>query len=207
DGTYRPASSDSSGGDRKILRQALSELQAAGYELRDDRLVKAATGEPLAFEIMVTTKEDERLALAYQRTLERIGIEATIRTVDAAQYQQRRQAFDFDMIRNTWGVSLSPGNEQLNRWSSAAAGQEGSFNYPGAMDPAIDAMIQAMLSATSREEFDAAVRAFDRVLISGYYVVPLFYLPDQWLARWTTIEHPERTPLTGYQLPTWWAKQ
>jgi len=206
DGTYRPASSDASGGDRKLLREVLSELEAAGYELRDNGLVKAATGEPLTFEILVTTKEDERLALAYQRTLSRIGITATIRTVDAAQYQQRRQVFDFDMIRNTWIVSLSPGNEQLNRWSAAVADQDGSFNYPGVKEPAVDAMIQAMLQAKTREEFVAAVRALDRVLVSGAYVVPLFYLPDQWIARWTTIEHPERTALTGYQLPTWWAR-
>ena len=206
EGAYRPATSDSSGGDRKVLRETLSDLQAAGYALTNNQLVKTATGEPLAFEIMVTTKEDERLALAYQRTLERIGIRATIRNVDAAQYQQRRQSFDFDMIRNTWGVSLSPGNEQLNRWSSAVADQQGSFNYPGASQPAIDAMIQAMLSATSSEDFVAAVRALDRVLISGYYVVPLFYLPEQWIARWTTVEHPQEPALTGYQLPTWWAK-
>jgi peptide/nickel transport system substrate-binding protein len=155
---------------------------------------------------MVTTKEDERLALAYQRTLERIGIALAIRTVDAAQYQQRRQVFDFDMIRYSWGASLSPGNEQLNRWSSVVADQNGSFNYPGAKEPAIDAMIQAMLSAPTREDFVAAIRALDRVLISRAYVVPLFYLPNQWIARWTRIEHPDATPITGYSLPTWWAK-
>ena len=207
DGTYRPASSDASGGDRKVLREVLSELQAAGYELRDGKLVNAKTGQPLAFEILVTTKEDERLSLAYQRTLARIGIAVTIRTVDAAQYQQRRQDYDFDMIRNTWIVSLSPGNEQLFRWSSTVADQPGSFNYPGVKSAAADAMIQAMLSATTPEEFTAAVRALDRVLISGAYVVPLFYLPEQWVARWTTVEHPEKTALSGYQLPAWWAKQ
>ena len=152
----------------------------------------------------MTTKEDERLALAYQRTLSRIGIKASIRNVDASQYQLRRQTFDFDMIRNTWGVSLSPGNEQSFRWSQEAADQDGSFNYPGAMEPAIDAMIEAMLAARTREDFVAAVRALDRVLISGFYVVPLFYLPDQWIARWTTVDHPEATSLTGYRLEAWW---
>jgi peptide/nickel transport system substrate-binding protein len=155
---------------------------------------------------MVTTKEDERLALAYGRTLQRIGIVISIRNVDAAQYQERRNNFDFDMIRYTWAASLSPGNEQLNRWSSAVADLNGSFNYPGAKVPALDAMIQAMLSAPTREDFVAAVRAFDRILISEAYVVPLFYLPDQWIARWTRIEHPAKTALTGYSLPTWWAK-
>jgi peptide/nickel transport system substrate-binding protein len=206
DGTYKPVSGDGSGADRKVLREALSELQAAGYELRDNALVNAATGEPLAFEILVTTKEDERLALAYQRAVDRIGVKVSIRSVEAAQYQQRRQTFDFDMMRNTWGVSLSPGNEQIFRWSSTVADQDGSFNFPGAKEPALDAMIDAMLAARTREDFVAAVRAFDRVLISGYYVVPLFYLPEQWIARWATIEHPQKTSLTGYQLPTWWAK-
>jgi peptide/nickel transport system substrate-binding protein len=155
----------------------------------------------------VTTKEDERLGLAYQRTLDRIGIKLTIRSVDSAQYQQRRTNFDFDMIRNTWPVSLSPGNEQNFRWSRQAADTDGSFNFPGAKEPAIDAMIQALLEAATREEFVAAVRALDRVLISGYYVVPLFYLPEQWLAHWTSVERPQTTPITGYNLPTWWAKQ
>ena len=164
------------------------------------------TGEPLAFEIIVTTVEDEKIALAYQRTLERIGVVAGIRTVDSTQFQQRRQTFDFDMVRNTWGASLSPGNEQLNRWSSEVADREGSFNYPGAREPAIDALIDAMLSAETREDFVAAVRAYDRVLISGHYVVPFFYLPEQWIAHWTRIERPETTALTGASLPTWWAK-
>ncbi|MEP2116627.1 MAG: extracellular solute-binding protein [Bauldia litoralis] len=204
DGTYRPASSDSSGADRTVLREALSELQGAGYELKDGALVNTASGKPLAFEILVTTKEDERLALAYQRTLARIGIQASIRNVDASQYQLRRQTFDFDMIRNSWGASLSPGNEQSFRWSQEAADQDGSFNYPGASQPAIDAMIEAMLAARTRDEFVAAVRALDRVLVSGFYVVPLFYLPDQWMARWTTVEHPEQTSINGAKLETWW---
>jgi peptide/nickel transport system substrate-binding protein len=206
DGTYRPQASDGSGSDRKVLREALSELQAAGYELRGNTLVNKATGQPLTFEIMVTTKEDERLALAYSRTLQRIGITVSIRNVDAAQYQERRNNFDFDMIRYSWAVSLSPGNEQVYRWGSAAADQNGSFNYSGAKVPALDALIQAMLSAPTREDFVAAVRAFDRVLISEAYAVPLFYLPEQWIARWTRIEHPDKTPVTGYALPTWWAK-
>jgi len=203
-GAYRPVSM--AGGERKVLREVLTELQAAGYELRGDALVNARTGAPFVFEILVTNREDERLALVYQRTLARIGIKASVRTVDSSQYQERRQRFDFDMIRFTWGVSLSPGNEQLNRWSTASADSEGSFNYPGAKEPALDALIEAMLSVSSREDFVAAVRAYDRVLISGFYVAPLFYLPEQWIARRTTIDRPEVTPITGYNLPAWWAR-
>jgi peptide/nickel transport system substrate-binding protein len=205
-GTYKATSANVAAGDRTVLRNVVDELKAAGYELRDNAMTNVATGAPMAFEILVTTKEDEKLGLAYQRVLQRIGIAVTVRTVDSTQFQLRRKTFDFDMVRNSWGASLSPGNEQINRWSSTVADAEGSFNYPGAKQPAIDALINAMLSAPTKEDFIAAVRAYDRVLISGYYVVPFFYLPDQWVARWTRIEHPETAPLTGYSMPTWWAK-
>ena len=206
DGTYLPVDSDGSGADRNVLRAALSALQDAGYALdANNALVNTATGKPLAFEILVTTKEDERLALAYQRTLGRIGVKATIRNVDSAQFQQRRQTYDFDMTRMTWAASLSPGNEQNFRWSQAAADTEGTFNLPGAKLEAIDAMIEAMLSAPTREDFVAAVRALDRILISGNYVVPLFYLPEAWVARWTTVARPEKTALTGPRMESWYA--
>src|SRR5581483_7307074 len=142
-GTYRAVNANIAGGDRKVLRDVVGELQAAGYRLDGDTMVNAETGAPFTFEILVTTKEDERIALAYQRSLQRIGIQATIRSVDSTQFQLRRKTFDFDMVRNSWSASLSPGNEQLNRWSSAVADQEGSFNYPGAKVPAIDALINA----------------------------------------------------------------
>jgi peptide/nickel transport system substrate-binding protein len=205
-GTYKAVDADVAAGDRTVLRDVVDELKAAGYDLRGSTMVNAASGAPFTFEILVTNKDDEKIGLAYQRTLARIGITATIRTVDSTQFELRRKTFDYDMVRNTWGASLSPGNEQLNRWSSAVADAQGSFNYPGAKQPAIDAMISAMLAAPTRDDYVAAVRAFDRVLISGYYVVPFFYLPDQWVAHWTRIQHPDTQSLTGYALPTWWAK-
>jgi peptide/nickel transport system substrate-binding protein len=205
DGTYRAVNANVSGGDRAILKTVVDELKAAGWELKGNQMVNAQ-GQPFAFEILVTNKEDERLGLAYQRVLERIGITATIRTVDSTQYQLRRKTFDFDMVRNTWGASLAPGNEQINRWSPSVADTEGSFNYPGAKEPAIDALIQAMVAAPTREDYVAAVRAFDRVLISGFYEVPLFYLPEQWIAHWDRIQRPDTTPLMGPVLSTWWAK-
>ncbi len=205
-GTYQPVSAGGADGGRAVMRAALQQLQAAGYALKGNQLVNSKTGKPLAFEIMVVNNEDEKLALAYQRTLQRIGVKVSVRNVEDAQFQPRLQQFDFDMVRRSWGASLSPGNEQLGRWSSEAADRPSSFNYAGAKQPAIDAMIAAMLAARSHEDFVAAVRALDRVLISGYYVVPLFYLPDQWVARWNTIEHPRTTALTGYVLPAWWRK-
>lgn len=204
DGTWKPTVSDGSGGDRKVLRAALEELRAAGWKLEGNRLVDAS-GQPFAFEILLQDASQERIASAFGRTLSRVGIAATTRTVDATQYQRRVQNFDYDVIMTSWPASLSPGNEQSNRWSSAAADMMGSFNYVGAREPAIDAMIAALVAARGQEDFVAAVRALDRVLISGHYVVPLYYLPDQWVARWTTVDHPKTQSVYGYTLPTWYA--
>jgi peptide/nickel transport system substrate-binding protein len=207
-GTYKATNANVAAGDRAVLKQVVDELKAAGYELTGSTMTNKATGAPLTFEILVTkgSPEDEKVGLAYQRVLARVGITATIRTVDSSEFQKRRASFDYDMVRNTYPASLSPGNEQVNRWSSTVADSPGSFNYPGAKSPAIDALIAAMLSAKTREDFVAAVRAYDRVLISGFYTVPFYYLPDQWIARWTRIEHPDKAALTGYYLPSWWAK-
>jgi peptide/nickel transport system substrate-binding protein len=136
--------------------------------------------------------------------LARAGIAMRVRLVDDAQYQERLSSFDFDMIEYRWEQSLSPGNEQSFYFGSAAADQQGSRNYMGVKSAAVDATIAAMLSAREHPDFVAAVRALDRVLISGSYVVPLFYLPQQWVARWTSIRHPERTSLYGYLPETWW---
>ena len=197
DGTWTPAVSDASGRDRTILRRALALLASAGYELAGTELRERSSGRPFGFEILVTSKDQERLALAFSQSLKRAGIAARIRVADAVQYDQRRITFDFDMMQYRWDQSLSPGNEQAFYWGSAAADQQGSRNYMGVRSPAIDAMIAAMLKATTREDFVAAVRALDRMLISGDYVVPLFYLPDQWLARWTSIARPAVTSLSG----------
>ncbi len=204
DGTWSPPVSNGSGRDRDTLRQALALLDAAGYEFKGTKLRNRATGQPLAFEILVMSRDDERLALAYSSMLARAGINAQVRMVDAVQYDQRRLSFAFDMIEYRWEQSLSPGNEQSFYWGSTAAGQQGTRNYMGVRSPAVDTMIAAMLQARDRADFVAAVRALDRVLISGCYVVPLFYLPAQWVARWNYIRHPARTSLYGYLPETWW---
>jgi peptide/nickel transport system substrate-binding protein len=204
DGTWSPPVTDGSGRDRAGLRKALALLAAAGYELKETTLRERGSGRPFRFEIMVTSRDEERLALAFAGNLGRAGIAAQVRLVDAVQYDQRRISFDFDMIEYRWEQSLSPGNEQSFYWGSAAADEQGSRNYIGVRSAAVDAMIAAMLRARERTDFVAAVRALDRVLISGCYVVPLFYLPEQWVARRTFIEHPKRTSLSGYLPETWW---
>jgi peptide/nickel transport system substrate-binding protein len=167
-------------------------------------LRQRSTKAPLAFEILVTTRDQERIALAYMRDLKRAGIEASVRAVDPVQFDQRRLGFEFDMIQNRWDQSLSPGNEQSFYWGTEAADRQGTRNYMGAKDPAIDALIAAMLEAREHPAFVSAVRALDRVLMSGFYAVPLFDVGEQWIARWNRIERPKATALTGYLPETWW---
>ncbi|BAQ17372.1 extracellular solute-binding protein [Methyloceanibacter caenitepidi] len=207
DGTFSFAASEGAGQNREGRIAALKLLNEAGYVLRNGTLVNAETGEPFTFEILARTRSQERLLLTYADALKRVGIDVSIRQVDSAQYERRKQTFEFDMIPNYWGASLSPGNEQSFRWGSQAAKTEGSFNLAGVENEAVDAMIAAMLEAKTREDFVSAVRALDRVLLSGDYVVPLFYLPDQWVARWTRLQRPNETPLYGYQVDTWWYDQ
>jgi len=205
DGTFAFPVSDGSGENREGRKEALALLDQAGYRLTNGKLRNQATGEPVTFEILATTRGEERLLLTYARALKQVGIDVQIRQVDSAQYQRRKQTYDFDMIQFDWPVSLSPGNEQSFRWGSEAASTEGSFNYAGVKSGGVDAMIQAMLEARDNASFVAAVRALDRVLLSGDYVVPLFYLPKQWLAYWERLHRPPETPIYGYQLDTWWA--
>jgi peptide/nickel transport system substrate-binding protein len=179
-------------------------LAQAGYELKDGRLVSKATGAQLTFEILAASTAQEALLLSFARDVGRLGIRAKLRVVDSAQYQARLINYDYDMIQNTWTSSLSPGNEQLFRWSAAAATTPGTYNFAGVANPAADAMIKALLAAKSEEDFISSVRALDRVLLSGDYVIPLFYTPRQWVAYWTRLRFPERTPLFGYNIDSWW---
>ena len=204
EGTWSPPASDGTGRDREALRRALALFRDSGYALAGTVLRHRGTGEPLTFEILVPDKDQERLAIAFSQNLKRAGIEPHIRVVDAVQYEQRRNSFDFDMIQNRWDQSLSPGNEQAFYWGSAAADEPGSRNYMGMRSVAADAMIAALLNAREQNVFVAAVRALDRVLMSGIYVIPLYHLPTQWVARWSAIRHPSATSLSGYLPETWW---
>jgi peptide/nickel transport system substrate-binding protein len=204
DGSFRLPVSDGSGRDRAALRAALTLLSEAGYQLDGTVLRQRTTKTPFTFEILVTTRDQERIALAYQRDLKRAGIEASVRAVDPVQFDQRRLGYEFDMLQNRWDQSLSPGNEQSFYWGSQAADIPGTRNYMGAKDSAIDALIAALLEARERPEFVSAVRALDRTLMSGFYAIPLFNVAEQWIARWNRIEQPATTSLTGYLPETWW---
>ena len=204
DGRFAFPVSDGTGENREGRREALRLLEDAGYRLTGGKLINATTGEPFVFEILAVTRAQERFLLTYARALKQVGIEARIRQVDSTQYQRRKQTYDFDMIQYFWPVSLSPGNEQSFRWGSEAAVTEGALNYPGVKSAGVDAMIDALLKAEDRPGFVAAVRALDRLLLSGDYVIPLFHLPRQWVAHWSDLKRPETTPLYGYQIDTWW---
>lgn len=206
DGSYRLPVTDGSGRDRTTLRAALNLLSEAGYQLDGAVLRQRATHAPLAFEILVTTRDQERIALAYSDSLKRAGIAAAVRVVDPVQFDQRRIGFEFDMIQNRWDQSLSPGNEQAFYWGSEAADRPGSRNYMGAKDPAIDAMIAALLRARDRPDFVAAVRALDRALMAGFYAIPVLNAAEEWIARWNRIERPKRTALTGSLPESWWQR-
>jgi peptide/nickel transport system substrate-binding protein len=206
DGSYRLPVTDGSGRDRVSLRSALKLLSEAGYDLDGTVLRQRSTKAALAFEILVTTRDQERIALAYADGLKRAGIAANVRAVDPVQFDQRRLGYDFDMIENRWDQSLSPGNEQSFYWGSEAAEVQGTRNYMGAKDPAIDAMIAALLSARDHADFVSAVRALDRALMSGFYAIPVFNAGEQWIARWNRIEQPSATALTGYLPESWWQR-
>lgn len=204
EGKFNPPASDGSGRDRSQLKRAIDLLNAAGFELKAGKMIGKKTGEQLSFEIMVALRDDERLALAYQSMLRRAGIDMKVRYIDGAQFERRRQNYEFDMMPYIWQQSLSPGNEQAFYFGSAAADLPGTRNYMGAKNPAVDGLITALLTARERADFVAAVRALDRVLMSGSYAIPLFHLPEQWIARWPAIERPGTISLYGTVVETWW---
>jgi len=204
---FVPPESDGDGTNRANLLAAAELLRQAGWRIEGLKLIDGVSGEPFVFEILLNRPEDERIALAYRRWLERLGIEASVRTVDTAQYIQRIETYDFDAIINRWGASLSPGNEQHFYWGSRGAELQGTRNYPGIKSAAVDALIEDITAARTREALTAAVRALDRVLLSGYYVVPLYYLPLDYVAYWARLARPERAPLYGVDLTTWWERR
>lgn len=210
EGTWRPPRTDGSGHDRIWTRRALTLLSADGYKLKGGRLVR--NGRPLTFEILVEDRLQERLALNFSDSLARIGVEARVRLVDEVQYQRRRQNFDFDMIIGSWLASASPGSEERTRWGSDAADEPASYNLAGVKSAAVDAMIAALLAAKSQDDFVTAVRALDRVLLSGFYIVPLYHAQNQWIAASTALARPAKLPAYGSPtldttLDSWWRRR
>ncbi|HEX4556939.1 MAG TPA: extracellular solute-binding protein [Xanthobacteraceae bacterium] len=191
---------------RNNLREGLRLLREAGYEVRNQKLVNAKTGEPVVVEFLGADPNSERLSLFFKPSLERMGVTVSVRTVDDAQYENRLRQWDFDIITASWPQSLSPGNEQRDFWGSSAADISGSRNLVGIKNPAVDALIDRVIFAKSREELVAATRALDRVLLWNNYVVPQWTYGKVRSARWDRFGRPEKMPEYGASaFPTiWW---
>ena len=207
EGTFKQTKSDGSGRDRTILRKALGLFRESGYSLKN-RVMVDAQGNPFEIELLLPGgSSQERIALSYAANLRNLGINLIIRNVDAAQFEERRKNFDFDMISWRWNGSLSPGNEQYFRWSSPFADRKGSYNFSGVKNTGVDAMIDELLKARKREDFTDAVRALDRLLISGFYVLPHYHLGNQLIALSSHIHTPDYSALYGTRPATWWSEK
>jgi len=201
---YAPPVTDGSGWLRENLRRANALLQDAGWAVQDLQLVNAKTGAPFRFEILLVSPAFERIVLPYVRNLKRLGIEAKVRLVDENQYINRFRQFDFDMMVWVWGQSETPGNEQYEYWSQAAADSAGSRNLAGVRDPVVDELIGLMLRSDSREQLNQRTRALDRVLSWGHYVVPHWHIRADRILYWDKFGRPETPVRTGVMTDRWW---
>lgn len=192
---------------RGNLREAVRLFKEAGYEIRKGAMVNAESGEPFTFEILLNGPIIERVALPFTESLKKIGVDATVRSVDAAQYANRHRSRDFDVIYLGWAQSLSPGNEQFEYWGSAAADRDGSANYAGIADPGVDALIEKVVFATDRDELIAATEALDRVLLAHQFVIPSYTSRVARIAYSSRLAYPEPLPTYDIGFPTiWWSK-
>jgi microcin C transport system substrate-binding protein len=191
---------------RANLREATRLLREAGYEIRNQKLTNAKSGEQFSIEFLTSDPNSERFVLFYKPSLERLGISVSVRTVDEAQFINRERSWDYDSITVVWGQSLSPGNEQRDFWGSQAADRNGSRNYAGIKDAGIDALIERVIFAKDRAELVAVTKALDRVLLWHHFVVPQFTYNKTRAARWDRFGRPEKLPEYGSSaFPTiWW---
>ncbi len=205
---FQPPVTDGSGNIRDNLRRALTLLEQAGWTIsgRDRKLRHTSGGEALEFEILLNDSVFERVCLPYARNLERLGITARVRTVDATQYQNRMNDFDFDMTVGLFPQSLSPGNEQRDFWTSEAAATAGSRNIAGVSDPVVDELVDLLIAAPDRDSLVTRSRALDRVLLWGHYVVPHWHSREFRVAYWAKLARPEINPRYGLALDAWWVK-
>ena len=194
---------DGSGNNREGLRRALDLMRQAGWTIRDRRLVNAQ-GQRFEFEILLNGATFERIALPYVQWLQRLGVEARVRTVDPAQYQVRTDAFDYDMTVDVIPQSLSPGNEQRDFFTCEKARENGSQNIAGICSPVIDGLVELVVTAPNREELIARTQALDRVLLNAAYVIPQWHLRAFWIAYWNRFGRPARAPKYGLGFDTWW---
>lgn len=200
----RPAETGTPDAMRENLRRADELLKDAGWIVKDGKRVNAKTGAPFTFEVLLGSPDDEKLALSFTRGLKRLGITANVRVLDAAAFLGRLNEYDYDMVLYYWLSTLSPGTEQILYWGCEAAKQPARWNYAGICVPAIDSIAGQIATATSYDDLVAHVRALDRVLRAGHYMIPLYYPGADFVARRKTIHRPETVPLYGMVVETWW---
>ena len=203
--TYAPPKTDGSGNPRDNLRIAKKILEEEGWFVSDGKLMK--DGKHFEFEFLIVSPSVERIALAFQKTLEILGITMNVRTVDSSQYQARLLNYDFDMIKASWNVSLSPGNEQQFYYGSEVGKKEGSRNYAGVDSEVVDFLIEQLVGAKTREELTTAIHALDRVLLWNHYVIPLYHSNTDRIGYWNMFDFPEIIPLYGIVIESWWIDQ
>ncbi len=203
---YQSPVTSGDGNIRPQLRKALRLLKQAGWEFKDKRLVNKTTGKPFQFEILLYSKDFERIVLPFIKNLEKLGITVTARPVDHAQYIKILQNFEFDMVIGTFAQSNSPGNEQRDYWFSAFADRKGSRNLIGVKDPVVDVLIEKIIHAGSREALITACRALDRVLLWNYYVIPQWHINKHRIAYKNIFGHPETAPKYQHTIFNWWIK-
>lgn len=201
---YRPPTTKGKEGVRENIIRGLALMEQAGWTVRKGVLVNKKTGRPFRFEILLNNPSFERIAEPFVRNLKRMGIRARMRIVDSSQYQNRRKNFNFDVTLAIWRQSLSPGNEQRNMWMSAAADVPGSLNLAGIKDPVVDDLVERALIARDRKALITDIRALDRVLMWGHYVIPHWHSRADRIAFWDRFDWPAETPTLGNQLDTWW---
>ena len=206
---YAPPKTDGSGNVRGNLRDAQRLLRSAGWEVdkANRKLTNIKTGQVMAFEILLVSPLFERIVLPFKQNLDRLGVDVKVRIVDTAQYQERINKYEFDMMVSTWGQSLSPGNEQRDFWGSAAADRDGTRNLAGLKDPAIDELVEKLISAPDRVSLIDYTRALDRVLQWQHIVIPNWHIPYDRLVYWNKFSRPEITPIRGAQFFTWWVDE
>lgn len=202
---FQNSISDGSGNIRKSLRKARALLEKAGWNIENGKLMK--NGEPFTIEFLLVQPAFERIVAPYIKNLAKLGIEAKIRSIDPTQYQNRVTQYDYDAVVMSFGQSLSPGNEQRDYWSSGAASQPGGRNYIGIENPVVDALVENLIFAKSRDALITASRALDRVLISNHYVMPQWHSPHERLSYWKGLKRPDPMPKHGLGFPTLWWKE
>ncbi len=204
---YQPPSTAGERTMRDNLRDALKLLREAGYAIEDGTMINQATGEPLAFEIMLFQKTFERVVLPLKNNLKKLGIDVTVRLVDSNQYTQRWRTRNFDMTVGVFPQSDSPGNEQRGYWHSSSADSDATRNLAGVSDPVVDELVEYLINAPTREELVYRTRALDRVLLHHHYVIPNWFLASDRIAYWSFLKRPETVPKDGADVDNWWVER